>query len=180
MRAAPERLETERLILRRPRLEDAADVYARYAADAEVSRYMAWPLQRTPATTRLFLEFSESEWAKWPAGPYLVYTRDGRLIGGSGFAFETPYRASTGYVFARDAWGQGFATETVRALVGLAPQLGLTRLYALCHVDHRPSARVLEKTGFQCEGVLRRYLEFPNLGNGPADVFCYAVVTETA
>jgi ribosomal-protein-alanine N-acetyltransferase len=80
-------------------------------------------------------------------------------------------------VFARDAWGQGFATETVRAMVGLAPALGVSRLYAVCHVNHRPSSRVLEKTGFQCEGILRRYLDFPNLGeSGPSDVFCYAVV----
>jgi len=177
---APERIETERLILRRPRLEDADAVFTRYASDQDVSRYMAWPLHRTPATTRLFLEFSDREWAKWPAGPYLVCTRDGRLIGGSGFAFETPYRASTGYVFARDAWGQGFATETVRAVVALAPSLGITRLYALCHVDHRPSARVLEKTGFQYEGILRRYLQFPNVGDGgPADVRCYSVVNCT-
>lgn len=175
---APERLETERLVLHRPRIEDADEVFARYASDVEVSRYMAWPLHRTPATTRLFLKFSDSEWAKWPAGPYLVSTRDGRLVGASGLAFETPYRASTGYVFARDSWGRGFATETVRAMVELAPTLGLSRLYALCHIHHRPSAHVLEKTGFQCEGVLRRYLDFPNLGEpGPSDVFCYSVVT---
>ncbi|HEX5071153.1 MAG TPA: GNAT family N-acetyltransferase [Vicinamibacterales bacterium] len=178
MRNAPDRIETERLILRRPRLEDAEAVFTRYAGDPDVSRYMAWPLHRTPATTRLFLQFSDGEWAKWPAGPYLVSTRDGQLIGGTGFAFETPYRASTGYVFARDAWGRGYATETVRALVQLAPSLGIARLYALCHVDHRPSARVLEKTGFQYEGILRRYLAFPNIGDGsPSDVRCYSVVS---
>lgn len=173
---APERVETERLILRRPRLEDADDMFARYASDPEVSRYMAWPLHRSPATTRMFLEFSEAEWTKWPAGPYLVESRaDGRLIGGSGLAFETLYRASTGYVFAQEAWGQGFATETMRAVIDVAQRLGVVRLYALCHVDHQPSARVLEKTGFVCEGVLRRHLQFPNLGSGgPADVRCYA------
>jgi len=175
---APERIETERLILRRPRLADADAVYARYASDPEVSRYMAWRLHDSPKTTRLFLEFSDAEWARWPAGPYLVESRaDGRLLGGSGFAFETPYRAAVGYVFAKDAWGQGYATETVRATVDVARQLGVARLYALCHVDHAQSARVLDKTGFVREGVLQRYLEFPNSGNGgPADVFCYARV----
>lgn len=173
---APERLETDRLILRRPRRDDADEMFARYASDPEVSRYMAWPLHRSAATTRLFLEFSESEWTKWPAGPYLVESRaDGRLIGGSGLAFETPYRASTGYVFARDAWGQGFATETLTAIVEIAQRLGVVRLYSLCHVDHGPSARVLEKVGFLCEGVLRQHLRFPNLDSGePADVRCYA------
>jgi RimJ/RimL family protein N-acetyltransferase len=177
---APERIETDRLILRRPRLADAPAVFARYAGDPEVSRYMAWPLHRAPETTKRFLEFSDSEWAKWPGGPYLVELRDGTLIGGAGLAFETRYRASTGYVFARDAWGKGYATETVGAIVTLAETLGLARLYALCHVDHRPSSRVLEKCGFEREGILRRYLEFPNTGNGgPADVYCYARITNS-
>lgn len=80
-------------------------------------------------------------------------------------------------MFAQDAWGQGFATETMQAIGEIAGDIGLARLYALCHVMHRPSARVLEKSGFVREGVLRRYLDFPNLdSNGPADVCCYARV----
>ena len=173
---APERVETERLVLRRPRLEDADAVFARYASDPEVSKYMAWRLHDSPSITRAFLEFSDAEWARWPAGPYLVESReDGRLLGGTGLAFETPHRTATGYVFARDAWGRGFATEAVRAIVNITRDLGVVRLYALCHVDHGQSSRVLEKAGFTREGILQRYLEFPNLpSNGPADVWCYA------
>ena len=175
---APERIETERLVLRRPRLDDAEAVFARYASDPDVSRYMAWRLHESPRTTRMFLEFSDAEWARWPAGPYLVESRaDGRLLGGCGFAFEAPYRAAIGYVFAKDAWGQGYATETVHAMVDIGRMLGVARLYALCHVDHAPSAHVLEKAGFAREGVLRRYLEFPNTGAvGPCDVLCYAKI----
>jgi RimJ/RimL family protein N-acetyltransferase len=56
-----------------------------------------------------------------------------------------------------------------------AGELGVRRLYALCHTEHRASRHVLEKCGFQREGVLRRYAEFPNLDPGvPLDVFCYA------
>src|SRR5512134_1638947 len=117
MRKAPERVETDRLILRRPRLADAEAVFARYASDREVSRYMAWRLHESPDTTRLFLQFSDDEWTRWPAGPYLVESRaDGRLLGGTGFAFETPYRASVGYVLAKDAWGRGFATEAMQSM----------------------------------------------------------------
>ena len=173
---APARVETARLVLRRPRLADADAVFARYASDAEVSRYLAWQRHPSPDLTRRFLQFSDAEWERWPAGPYLIERRDtGELIGGTGFAFETPYRASTGYVLAKDSWGQGFAAEAVNAQVELGRGLGIVRLYALCHVDHARSARVLEKTGFTYEGVLQRYLEFPNLSPGaPADVRCYA------
>ena len=173
---APQRVETDRLILRRPTVNDASLVFERYASDVEVSRYLAWRLHDSADTTRQFLEFSDAEWERWSAGPYLIESReDGRLLGGTGLAFETSYRASTGYVLARDSWGRGYATEAVRAMVEVSQAIGLVRLYALCHVDHDKSARVLEKAGFTKEGVLHRYLEFPNLAPGaPSDVFCYA------
>ena len=174
---APERLETARLVLRRPLTADAQRIFDRYASDAEVTRYLSWPRHRTPDHTRVFLDFSDIEWARWPGGPYLVETRDGTLLGSTGFAFETPQRANTGYVFAKDSWGHGYATETLRAVVALSADLGLRRLQALCHAEHRPSARVLEKCGFECEGTLRRHSEFPNLSPGePLDVLCYALV----
>src|SRR5439155_4876633 len=107
---------------------------------------------------------------------YLIYVRaDGALLGSTGLALETPYRASTGYVLARDAWGQGYASEALAAVAHLAPSLGVRRLQALCHVDHGASARVLEKCGFEREAILRRHSELPNLGIvGPGDVFSYA------
>jgi RimJ/RimL family protein N-acetyltransferase len=58
----------------------------------------------------------------------------------------------------------------------LAATLGVTRLYALCHPEHRASSRVLEKCGFGLEGPLPDYSEFPNLKPGVrATVLCYAV-----
>ena len=175
---APERVETERLILRRPRRQDAESIFRCYAADADVTRFLSWPRHESVSATRAFLEFSDAEWQQWPAGPYLVESRqDGALLGGTGLGFETAQRASTGYVFAKDAWGKGYATEALRAVVDVARTIGVVRLYAICHTEHVVSARVLEKCGFAREGVFRRHTEFPNLRPGePADVFCYALI----
>lgn len=175
---APEWIETERLVLRRPRREDAEAVFARYASDRDALKYVSWPAHDTVALTHEFLTYSDVQWAAWGAGPFLARLREGDvLLGSTGLAFDAPERASTGYVFARDAWGRGYATEALAAMVDLAPTLGVRRLYALCHVEHRPSARVLEKGGFTLEGVLPRYCEFPNLEpGGRADVFCYVRV----
>jgi RimJ/RimL family protein N-acetyltransferase len=97
------------------------------------------------------------------------------MLGSTGLGFETPQQAATGYVLARDAWGAGYATEALAAMRDLATRLAVDRLYALCHPEHRASARVLEKCGFLLEGTLRAYTEFPNLAPGvPADVRCYA------
>jgi len=175
---AGERIETSRLVLRRPHAADAQAVFSRYANDPEVTRFVGWPTHRSLDETRAFLAFSDAEWRRWPRGPYLIESREGgRLLGGTGLAFETPYRAATGYVLARDAWGAGYATEALRRMVDLAAEVGLRRLYALCHPDHRASYRVLEKCGFAREGLLRRHTQFPNLPPGDAgDALCYARV----
>jgi RimJ/RimL family protein N-acetyltransferase len=176
----PERINTARLVLRKPRPADAELVFARYSADPEVTRFLGWPRHRVLDETRAFLEFSDAEWQRWPMGPYLIESReDGQLLGGTGLAFETPFRAATGYVLAKDAWGAGYATEALDRIVALAGEFGLRRLYALCHPDHPASRRVLEKCAFTREGLLRRHSEFPNLRPGdPGDVLCYARVFE--
>ena len=175
---APERLETARLSLRRPSLADADTVFSRYASDPDVTRFLGWPRHRSTEDTRRFLEFSESEWRRWPAGPYLIESRDDRrLVGSTGLGFETPFRAATGYVLAKDAWGLGYATEALQAIVALAPALGVRRLYALFHPEHLASQRVLEKCGFDRESLLQCHSEFPNLKPGePCDVLCYVRV----
>lgn len=173
---APERIETPRLLLCRPGHDDAPEIYARYGSDPEVTRYMSFPTHRTPNDAHLFVSASDEEWARWPAGPFLVRLRaDNTLIGGTGLHFETPHRAMTGYILAKDAWGKGFATEVLGAIVDLARSLGVIRLYSYCHTEHERSCRVLEKCGFAREGVLRSFTRFPNLpGTRPLDVVNFA------
>jgi RimJ/RimL family protein N-acetyltransferase len=183
---APETIETPRLLLRRPRPGDAEAIFTRDSADPEVTRYVGWPAHKSVEDTRGFLAFSDGHWQQWPAGAYLAWScQDGRLPGSTGLLFETPLRAMTGYVFARDAWGRGYATEALAAMVDVARAAGVLRLFALCHAAHRPSfptkLRVLETCGFSLEGTLRRYVEFPSLKPGdPQDVLCYATILEIA
>lgn len=177
---APEQIETERLVLRRPTARDVSTIFETYASDPEVTRWVGWPRHRRRSETRNFLEYCNAQWRKWPAGPYVALLREtGALVGSTGLGFETPQRAATGYVFAAHVWGQGYATEALGAMVRVARDCGVVRLYAVCHHLHRASARVLEKGGFTLEGTLRRYAEFPNLQPGiPCDVLCYAIVFE--
>ena len=181
MKALPE-VATPRLILLRPRAADAADVFERYASDPEVTRFLGWPRHRSVADTEAFLAFSESEWERWPGGPYLIRSRgDGRLLGGTGLEFETPAHAATGYVLARDAWGQGFATEALTAVIDVARQVGVARLRALCHPQHRASWRVLEKCGFVHDTSRPEQAEFPTLAPGQLqDVRRYEIVLQPA
>jgi RimJ/RimL family protein N-acetyltransferase len=175
-------IETARLILRRPRLDDAAAIFARYANDPEVTRYLGWARHRSMRDTEAFLQFSAQEWERWPAGPYSIFSRtDDRLLGSTGLGFQAPDEAMTGYVLAKDAWGKGYATEALAAVIDVAARIGVTRLFALCHPDHRPSRRVLEKWGFMRDDTSTRQVEFPNLVTGiQQEAVCYALAVETA
>lgn len=176
MPAAPQRVGTARLVLRRPVLADAEAIFARYAADPDVTRFVAWPTHRSIDDTRTFLASSDAEWDRWGVGAYLALSRaDGVLLGSTGLSLETKDRAQTGYVLAKDVWGRGLATEALRAMIDLGRAIRLRRLFAYCHVDHRASAHVLEKCGFEREGLIERFCEFPNLRPGePGDVLSYA------
>jgi RimJ/RimL family protein N-acetyltransferase len=155
------------LLLRRPALEDAEAIFSRYSSDPDVTRYVGWPRHQHLEQTKSFLAFSDSEWDRWPAGPYLIESRaDQTLLGSTGLAFDTPTAAATGYVLARNAWGQGYATEALGAMVVLARKMEVRRLYAICHPGNFASARVLEKCSFELEAHLEEYLEFPNLEPG--------------
>jgi RimJ/RimL family protein N-acetyltransferase len=159
-------LETERLVLRRPRVSDEPAVFARYASDPEVTRYMAFPTHRSLDDTHAFVQWSDGVWARWPqAGPLLVFARDGvTLFGGAGIVNDTAEQAQIGYVLARDAWGRGYATEALLASVEMARAAGVRRLEAGVHVDHPASCHVLEKAGFVRERIRAgRPADFPNL-----------------
>ena len=70
-------------------------------------------------------------------------------------------RGELGYVLGSEYWGRGIVTEAVKmaAKSVFAERENLERIEALVDVDNVGSQRVLEKVGFQREGVLRKYYE---------------------
>jgi len=172
---APEHISSARLTLRRPVHTDAQAIYQAYAGDASVTRMLAWPCHTSIDDTVAFIDWSDSEWATRSVGPYVILDQSGAVIGSTGLDVEAPHRAATGYVLARQAWGHGYATEATHTMAVLADELGISRLYALCHPENRASTNVLRKTGFMREGLLRRHTVFPNLHPAaPHDVECWA------
>jgi ribosomal-protein-alanine N-acetyltransferase len=168
-------LLTPRMSLRRPRDTDAQSIFECYASDPKVTRFLHWPTHSRIDDTRAFLAFSAAEWAKWPAGPLLIESReDGRLLGSTGLNFERSGVASTGYVLAQKEWGVGFASEALQAMAALADSLEVRRLYAHCHARHAASIRVLENCGFEFDALLEKHSVFPNLEDAaPQDVHRY-------
>ncbi len=173
----PTHLDTERLQLRKPVLSDAEPIFSKYAQDAEVTRFLSWPPHATIEETREFLKRCLNEWDEKSAFGYVIERkRDGELLGTIGIELHG-HSASAGYVLAKRYWGKGYTAEALTALrhVALAER-HIYRFWAVCDVENTASARVMEKAGLKREGVLRRYLVLPNVGEEPRDCFCYAIV----
>jgi len=66
------------------------------------------------------------------------------------------FTAELGYWLAEPFWGNGIMTDAVRALSEYAfKELGIQRIFAEPYTTNAASARVLEKSGFSLEGVIR-------------------------
>lgn len=171
----PERIETERLVLRRPVATDARAIFEEYAQDPEVSRYVMW---RPHANLDETIAFVARCQAGWDAGNDLSWAitlaGDDRAVGMIG-ARPRGHMVDIGYVLARRLWGRGITAEAARAVVETAfRDPDVHRVWAVCDVENRASARVMEKIGMTHEGVLRKWIVHPNLSRSPRDVLCYA------
>ena len=101
---------------------------------------------------------------------------DAALTGGIGLRVQG-FKADFGYVLGRSYWGNGNATEALCAIGPWAlDQPSVHRVWGVCDVDNTASARVMAKSGLQCEGVLRRWIMQPQLSAALRDRLCYSMV----
>ncbi len=173
----PEQIETNRLLLRVPTIADAEFIFAGYAQDLEVTRYLTWRPHQSVAETEKFLAMCLDDWKGERRFAYSIVLKNKNDVIGMIGITTANFRAELGYVLARYYWGKGIITEAVRALVDWAFSQGhIYRVWAVCDVENVASARVLEKVGMQREGILRRYIMHPNVSDEPRDCYCYSVV----
>jgi RimJ/RimL family protein N-acetyltransferase len=156
-------LETERLILRHVRAEDIS-YFAEAHADEEVSRHVGGPIGREDAWRRAMT--GAGFWSVLGIGLWAIERRaDGRTIGHIGFFdFQRDIDPSIagepemGWIFARDAQGQGFAKEAGEAaLAWFEATFPGTSIPAIIDIENTPSIRLAERLGFkrQPDGVYR-------------------------
>ena len=151
-------LETEDLILRKPRIRDAKDIYS-YASDPEVARYVLWEPHRSVSETASFIRDLRARIrAGCPSSWVVVLRGTGTVIGTVGFVWYSAENnaAELGYSFSREYWNHGYATQALRAVIdAVFSSLPLNRLEAQHDVRNPASGRVMQKCGLRQEGVLR-------------------------
>ncbi len=155
----PDRLETERLVLRVRTVADAEDIHA-YASLAEVSYPAGFPPVKTLEDKIYYLEHilpERNQKDNLPAGYGIVVKGTETIIGSVDFNHRHEDDVlELGYILHPDYWGRGYVPEAARALIELAfKELGLHKIELSCFGYNVQSQRVAEKLGFTLEARIR-------------------------
>lgn len=153
--ARVEKIETARLVLRRPVPEDAGPL-AEINADAEVMRYIGDGRVRTFEQTAEGIERAIREWDERGHGMVSVERRDtGEYIGWvaltePAFLPEVLPAIEIGWRLGRRHWGQGFATEAAREVLRYGFETcGFDAILSIRDLRNEASGRVMEKLGLR-------------------------------
>ena len=175
----PKSLSTERLRLRKAKLEDAEAIFRQYAQDAEVTKYVSWRAHQSVEETREYVRMCLLAWDVGKAYHWVIERREDNQLIGMIIARVNVEKWELGFVLARPFWRQGYMTEAVKGIIAWAlKRKEIYRIWAVCDVDNLASARVMEKAGMQREGKLRRWSVHPNISDEPRDSYCFAITKE--
>ena len=146
-----EKLETERLILRKSAKNDAPDILE-YASDAETVKFLAW--EGTKTVEEALDGIINYHWAN-PGNWMIELKENGKCIGSIGLRVEAEHdKADFGYVLNRSYWNKGYMSEALLALLKLCfEELDLNRVEAIHYAGNEASGKVMEKCGMKFEGI---------------------------
>lgn len=154
-------LETERLILRPPELDEATRIQE-LADDPDVAGMVSpMPFPYTLESAESWIRSVHAEIDAGEAYPFVIVRKtDNLLIGAVEVGNEVRHqRGEMGYWLGKAYWGAGYASEAARRVVQFGFEVvGLNRIFAT-HYAHNPaSGRVMQKIGMSYEGTMRGHI----------------------
>ncbi|MBD5531187.1 MAG: GNAT family N-acetyltransferase [Lachnospiraceae bacterium] len=155
-----QRLETDRLILRRYVKEDAAAMYKNWASDEEVTKYLTWPTHSSQDISQMVIEdwvnqYSDEGYYHWAI--VLKDHGDGP-IGDIAVVHmkEDISMVHIGYCIGRVYWHKGITSEALKAVMDfLFDVVDVNRIEARHDSKNPNSGKVMKKCGMKYEGTLR-------------------------
>lgn len=155
-------LQTERLVLRPFRMDDAKDVQRLAGDPAIASTTLNIPHPYEDGIAEAWIRSHQEKFEKGELVNFAITLRtDGTLIGAIGLRIEAAHsRAELGYWIGKPYWGRGYCTEAAQAVVqhGFLA-LGLNRIHASRLRRNPASGRVLQKIGMSYEGRRRQHVQ---------------------
>lgn len=173
-------LESDRLILRRFRIEDAQAMFENWANDPEVTKYLSWPPHDNIEASKNILEdwishYGEDDFYTWaitlkengdaPIGSISVVQKDDRIK-----------QVHIGYCIGKKWWKQGITSEALKLLISFFFNEVKVNRVELRHDPNNPnSGKVMLSCGLKYEATLRE-ADWNN--QGICDASYYAILAK--
>ena len=145
-------IETERLLLRNYKREDALSMFENYCSDVEVTKYVTWYPHPHVEYTQEYLDKKVLPQNENPNCMDLAITlksHSNNVIGNIAAWQIKENVVELGYVISRDYQGKGYMSEAVRAIVQyIFTQTPILEIIAFYELENPASGVVLQKCGF--------------------------------
>jgi len=172
-------LETDRLILRPFRMEDARAMYDNWASDPEVTNFLSWSayssIEDACAILNIWLKsYERPDFYQWA----IVEKNLGQPIGSISVvnSDDQVEMAEIGFCIGKRWWRQGIMPEALKAVIRyLFEDVGMQRIEAGHDPENPASGAVQRKCGLQYEGTLRRRIRS---NRGITDVAWYSILKD--
>jgi RimJ/RimL family protein N-acetyltransferase len=150
------RLETARLWLRWPRVNDARAIQTLAGEKAVAAMTARIPHPYPAGEAERFIYATREANAEGKSLGLAITTKGGgELLGMIGIMPDSDGKAELGYWLGRPSWGQGLGTEAAQAIIDATFTWTETQaVMAGVFMSNAASRRVLEKSGFQQEGLM--------------------------
>lgn len=152
-------LETERLLLRRFESEDAEMMFANWASDSEVTKYLTWKTHENVEDTAAILrewvsQYADARFYQWAIVPKDLNEPIGSI--GAVDVDDSTEKVQIGYCIGRKWWRQGVTSEAFRAVIDFFfDEVGANRIESRHDPNNPNSGKVMRRCGLRYEGTLR-------------------------
>lgn len=172
-------IETERLILRQFKDEDAEPMYRNWASNPEVTKYLTWTthsrIEISKEVVSSWIEkYSDKKFYQW----CIELKSIGEVIGSISVVDykEYIYTVEIGYCIGKEFWNKGYTTEAFRALIDFFfNEVEVKRVEARHDPNNISSGKVMLKCGLRYEGTRIRA---DKNNTGICDVSLYGIVKD--
>lgn len=168
------KLTTERLILRKFKVEDHKDFYL-CCSDPSVNRYLTYSIHQNENDTKEIIEkwiayYENDATYNWAIEYY------GKVIGSISVVSQNETECGLGWQLGKEYWNKGIMTEAAKAVTNYLFEVGFEKISASHHIDNIGSGKVMQKIGMTKEK------EIPNVvfkKNGEiCTQICYTIKKE--
>lgn len=154
-----QRLETDRLVLRRFTMDDADAMYRNWASDGEATKYLTWPPHAGVGVTRLVLQEWVASYRRESFYQWAIIPKDlGEPVGSISVVGMNDVidMVHVGYCIGRPWWHQGIMSEALQAIIDFFfDTVGANRIESRHDTNNPHSGMVMQHCGMTYEGTLR-------------------------